>query len=704
PTAAITGAPASSPEGTAIALGATATEPSAVDAAALTRSWSVTKDGAAFASGAGTSFGFTPSDNGAYAVTLTVADKDGGTGSASATIAVTNVAPSALTRNLSWTSIGEGDTVTLSGHFVDPGAADTHTLVIDWGDGSPTATLTLAAGVLTYSATHQYLDDNPTGTFSDGGAVTVTATDKDGGAVSGAVAMTLFNEPPVVGTITAPTAPVRVNTPITASASFTDHGVLDTHTATITWGDGGGSAATVVEANGAGTASGSHVYTAPGLYTIKITITDDDTGFGTSTFNYLVVYDPYAGYVSGSGTIASPAEAYRPSPTVAGDATFTFNAQYPNGATVPTGSTQFALAAAGFQFNSTSYDWLVVSGAKAQYTGSGTVNGAGDYGFLLSAIDGHATGGGGVDKLRMKIWNKATGALVYDNQRGAADAANPTTAISTGTIDLVSTGGSPDTVPPTISAVRASAVSTTSATITWTTNEASDTQVEYGTTTAYGYLTTLNSAMATSHSQGLTGLAPSTLYHYRVRSKDAAGNPATSANFTFTTAALASCPCSIWSSAATPAVANDADATAIEVGVKFRTNQPGYITGIRFYKGRPNTGTHTAHLWSKTGTLLASATFTAETGSGWQQVSFATPVAINPYTTYVASYHAPNGQYAFTDAYFGTGVTNGPLTALANGTDGANGVFRYTTTGGFPSQTYNASNYWVDVVFTTSAP
>lgn len=96
----------------------------------------------------------------------------------------------------------------------------------------------------------------------------------------------------------------------------------------------------------------------------------------------------------------------------------------------------------------------------------------------------------------------------------------------------------PDTTPPVISAVTAGSIGTTAATITWTTNEPADSQVEYGLTTAYGQTTTLDPMITTAHSQGLSGLSPATLYHYRVQSKDNAGNLATSADFTFTTATL----------------------------------------------------------------------------------------------------------------------------------------------------------------------
>ncbi len=141
--------------------------------------------------------------------------------------------------------------------------------------------------------------------------------------------------------------------------------------------------------------------------------------------------------------------------------------------------------------------------------------------------------------------------------------------------------------------------------------------------------------------------------------------------------------------------------SAIEVGVKFRANQAGFITGIRFYKGSGNTGTHVGSLWSASGTKLGSATFTGESASGWQQVNFASPVAVAANTTYVASYYAPNGRYSTSDGYFTTPTTNGPLTALQDGADGANGVYKYGAAG-FPTVGYAASNYWVDVVYTTS--
>ena len=176
-------------------------------------------------------------------------------------------------------------------------------------------------------------------------------------------------------------------------------------------------------------------------------------------------------------------------------------------------------------------------------------------------------------------------------------------------------------------------------------------------------------------------------------------------SWSFTTALAGSSTFTLWSNSVTPANPSASDTGAVEVGVKFRSDVAGYITGVRFYKGSGNTGTHVGNLWTSTGDLLATATFSGETTTGWQQVSFASPVAIAANTTYVASYYAPTGHYAYNSAYFATsGVTSGPLHALANGVDGGDGVYVYGTSNTFPTASFNSTNYWVDVVFTTTAP
>jgi hypothetical protein len=145
-------------------------------------------------------------------------------------------------------------------------------------------------------------------------------------------------------------------------------------------------------------------------------------------------------------------------------------------------------------------------------------------------------------------------------------------------------------------------------------------------------------------------------------------------------------------------VIDSGDAGSVELGVKFTSDVGGTITGIRFYKAAANTGTHIGELWTSGGTKLASATFSGETASGWQQVSFATPVSITAGTIYVASYLAPRGHYSVDSPGFSSAVNSPPLHAVAN-TTSVNGVYVYTTTSTFPTSNFNASNYWVDVVF-----
>ena len=137
--------------------------------------------------------------------------------------------------------------------------------------------------------------------------------------------------------------------------------------------------------------------------------------------------------------------------------------------------------------------------------------------------------------------------------------------------------------------------------------------------------------------------------------------------------------------------------------MKFKSDVNGFIKGIRFYKGSTNTGTHIGSLWSLSGTRLASATFTAETASGWQQVNFTTPVPVTAGTVYVASYFAPVGRYAADSSYFnGAGTDNPPLHALKNGASGGNGVYAYGGSSTFPTNSFKSTNYWVDVLFSTS--
>jgi hypothetical protein len=217
---------------------------------------------------------------------------------------------------------------------------------------------------------------------------------------------------------------------------------------------------------------------------------------------------------------------------------------------------------------------------------------------------------------------------------------------------------------------------------------------------------TYNGATRTATLAPTAALANSKTYTATIKggasgAKDLVGNLlASDYNWSFTTVAAATGPYTIWPSSTVPGTVDSGPDSAVELGVKFRSDISGTITGIRFYKASANTGTHVGNLWSSSGTLLATAVFTNETASGWQQVTFSNPVAITANTVYVASYHTNGGHYSDDINYFaGKGMDSVPLHALADGVSGANGVYVYGSGSNFPSNGWKGSNYWVDVVF-----
>ncbi len=201
---------------------------------------------------------------------------------------------------------------------------------------------------------------------------------------------------------------------------------------------------------------------------------------------------------------------------------------------------------------------------------------------------------------------------------------------------------------------------------------------------------------STATSASIVGLTNGTAYTFKVAAINGVGPGPDS------TASAAVTPYDTIFDLATPGTVDSGDSGAVELGVKFRSDVAGTVNGIRFYKASANTGTHVGSLWSSAGTLLAQANFSGETASGWQQVKFATPPTIQANTTYVAGYLAPKGHYSVNGPTLANGVDNAPLHAIANSTS-ANGVFSYGASARFPTNTFQASNYWVDVLFTPNA-
>jgi len=312
-------------------------------------------------------------------------------------------------------------------------------------DGS--GSIDLEGGALTYAWTFgdggTATGVSPTHTYSDNGVFTVTLTVTDAmGASSDPVSTTalIANLPPAIVSLTLPTDPIPVGSLVSLSASFTDPSSIDTHSADVNWDDGAGTIAAAVD-QGSRTVSATRTFAAPGVYTVTLAVMDDDGGSTNAVgTGYIVVYDPAGGFVTGGGWIASPAGACPISFCASGDAggraTFGFVSRYRRGSTLPTGNTEFQYHSGQINFSSSSYQWLVVAGARAQFKGTGSINGTGSYGFLLTAIDGQLPGGGGIDRFRIKIWEIGSGVVVYDNQPGADEDSAATTELGGGSVTI----------------------------------------------------------------------------------------------------------------------------------------------------------------------------------------------------------------------------------------------------------------------------
>jgi hypothetical protein len=249
---------------------------------------------------------------------------------------------------------------------------------------------------------------------------------------------------PLIAGIDAPT-PVAVNTLVNFSAAFNDGNTTDTHVALWSWDDGtsaaSGQLSEAVSGNQViGTTTASHTFAQAGVYNVNVRVTDSHGDWATVT-KEIVAYDPSAGFVTGGGWIMSPPGAYKADQGIVGRATFAFVSKYQKGATIPTGNTEFRFQAASLMFTSDTYDWLVVSGARAQYKGVGLYNGQDGYKFLLTAVDGGLIAKGMPDRFRIKIWHTDSDkndVVDYDNQTDSSTVGtnNEGTAIGGGSIQV----------------------------------------------------------------------------------------------------------------------------------------------------------------------------------------------------------------------------------------------------------------------------
>jgi hypothetical protein len=335
----------------------------------------------------------------------------------------------------------------------DQGVLSLSATVSQEDDGEP-GDITLAAVeyiVIDNTGKTVHTDPQPVG--SDGtSSATITDLSPGGCQVSAAVVGGYFTSSatPAIGSVTAlPAVPVEAGTMVSFEATFTDPDEADKHTAVWDWGDGSeetqclSATCQLKEPSDTdpGSVSSNHTFAEAGVYTVKLQIMDDHGSMTTSLLEFVVVYDTAGGFVTGGGWIMSPPGACQYAACAhdtTGEASFGFVSKYKKGATEPTGQTQFQFKAGDLNFHSDNYEWLVVAHHKAMYKGVGTINGGGNYGFLLSAIDAELTPSTDVDLFRIKIWDKdSSDAVVYDNQvacRDGAEDADPCTKLGDGDI------------------------------------------------------------------------------------------------------------------------------------------------------------------------------------------------------------------------------------------------------------------------------
>jgi hypothetical protein len=248
-------------------------------------------------------------------------------------------------------------------------------------------------------------------------------------------------EGPIPSDILIEPNPVKVNTAFTISATLDDLGTGGSEIASAEYSIDGDTWRSMAPADGALDSPKEKIITKtsvtkPGVYNLLVRGSDEMGNLAPEKSVTLVIYDPDGGFLTGDGWINSPAGAYTDNPSLTGKATFKFMSKYDKDASIPSGQTEFLLAAAGMTFNSTSYDWLVISGARAHCKGSGTINGEGNYAFVMIVVDEKVKGDARPGKFRIKILNKATGRTIYDNGLGGPENMPPITAIAGGSIHV----------------------------------------------------------------------------------------------------------------------------------------------------------------------------------------------------------------------------------------------------------------------------
>ncbi|MGK7391423.1 MAG: T9SS type A sorting domain-containing protein [Candidatus Cyclobacteriaceae bacterium M2_1C_046] len=368
---------------------------------------------------------FNCKDIGGNTVTLTITDENGNIASATATVTVEdNLSPAVVTQDITVALDANGE-ATITSDAIDNGSTDN-------------------CAIASYSLDITSFDCSNIGENT----VTLTVTDESENTASATAVVTVTNDEPQITSFHLPEDAQQVGTTINLTATYTD---VNLSQASVNWGDGSETTADIEDGN----ISANHMYSEAGIYEVVLNIIDICGLEAQETYQYVIIYDPNAGFITGGGWFSSPVGAWAGNTATNSKAHVQFNAKYQKNTYELQGKFNFTLtrgaggnnsgaggnSGAILKFKSTSLNWLVVNDHKAYLTGSGEIDNNDNYSFLLSFIDGDKIGER-ADYIRVQITDNSNGNVIYDNYLNAPMPADATQELDNGSLVIHNNGNS----------------------------------------------------------------------------------------------------------------------------------------------------------------------------------------------------------------------------------------------------------------------